>query len=79
MDALPFRQKPSLMSDRLAHQSPEIGPSDADAVDELWPALCAYQVDLRLALSGYVQMGWLVILRVDHEPEAARTVDDNHG
>lgn len=62
----------------LVHQPAHVGTLDADVADHLRLAVRAEEVDLGLPLSGDVNMGGFVVERVDHEPEAMSTVDDNH-
>ncbi len=62
----------------LVHQPAHVGPLDSDTLDRLRCAAWTEQVDLRLSRPGDVDMGRLMILRVDYEAEAMGTVDDDH-
>jgi hypothetical protein len=82
MDPLPVLQQRFLALDHLGKQpsDPQIRPLDANAPYQLRPTCRSHEVDLRLALSpNDVNMGRLMIERVNHEPETMSAVDDHHG
>jgi hypothetical protein len=77
MDTPPFTQKFVATFGRLDQQAPHIGPFDADVEHDLRHPIGAEQIDFRLAVSDRMDMGWLMIERVDHEPEAVGSMDDD--
>jgi hypothetical protein len=78
MDALPFTQKLLATSSRLGEQTPHVRPPDANTEHNLRPSGGTKEIDFRLSRARDMNMGRLVIERVDNEPEAERAMDDHH-
>jgi hypothetical protein len=78
MNALPFPQEVVTALDHLGDQAPHVGPFDADAEHDFGSTIASKQLDFRLSGLGDVDMCWFMVERVDDEPKAVSTVDDNH-
>jgi hypothetical protein len=79
MDALPFLQKDVTVLDHLGDEAPHIGSLDANTRHDSGYTIRPKQVDFRLSRPDDVDTGRFMIERVDDEPEAVSTMDDNHG
>jgi hypothetical protein len=79
MDTLPFPQKIVATRYRLGEQTPHIRPLDADTELDLRRSAGPKQIDFRMSRASDMDMRWFVVERVDDEPEAIRTMHDDHG
>jgi hypothetical protein len=78
MNALPFLKQVIAALDHFGDEPPKVGTLDADAEHDFRIAVGPQQIDFRLPRSSDVNMSRLMIECVDDEPEAVRTVYDNH-
>ncbi len=59
------------------HQSPHVGSLDTNDRDKFLLVCSAGQIDLRLPRTGNVNMRWVMVRHVNHEPEAVGAVNNN--
>lgn len=75
---LPILQEIGLSGDHFGEQTLHVAAFDADIEYKLRCAGWPHQIYFRLPCARYVHMRWLMVLRVDHEPKAEGTIDDDH-
>lgn len=66
------------MFGRLVHEPPHVCAADLDAENQLGCALRPEQIDFSLSRARDVDVGRLMIERVDDKTEATRTVNHDH-
>src|SRR5688500_8206213 len=78
MDSLPFRQQSIAVFCNLVDQTSKLSLVDPGARDQFGLTASSDKVDLCPTRSGNMDMGRLVVGRIDDEPKAVSPVEDDH-